>query len=141
MLAQQPKIQTQFADLKRALSVVTDEQWERIPDVGNLTKKPKVPDFGKTYAVPDSVIVGDRNRAGFANSLDIRQQKVCLLASHPHNVVAITSLLQYGGFETSVNADALTNLVEMGQARDKFLSLKLDQASCSFVPFIYKDTL
>ncbi|KAF8583123.1 hypothetical protein K439DRAFT_1653578 [Ramaria rubella] len=109
MRAQRPKIQTQFADLKRALSVVTDEQWENIPEVGNLTKKRKIRDLGRTYAVPDSVIVGDRDRGGLENSLDVRQQ-------------------QYGGFETP-DTGALTNLVEMGQARDKVLSLKLDQIS------------
>jgi len=32
-----PKIQQQFADLKRGLSVVTDQEWESIPEVGNLT--------------------------------------------------------------------------------------------------------
>ena len=77
--AQRPKIQTQFADLKRALSVVTDEQWESIPEVGNLTKKRKIRDLGRTYAVPDSVIVGDRDRGGLENSLDVRQQEVSLL--------------------------------------------------------------
>jgi hypothetical protein len=32
-----------------------------------------------------------------------------------------------GGFETPANSGALTNFVEIGQARDKVLSLKLDQ--------------
>lgn len=35
--------------------------------------------------------------------------------------------MEYGGFETPADTGALTNLVEMGQARDKVLSLKLDQ--------------
>jgi pre-mRNA-processing factor 6 len=74
--AQRPKIQTQFADLKRGLSVVSDEEWENIPEVGNLTKKRKVRDFGRTYAVPDSIIVSDRNRSSVENSLDVRQQEV-----------------------------------------------------------------
>ncbi|KAF8509992.1 PRP1 splicing factor, N-terminal-domain-containing protein [Hysterangium stoloniferum] len=108
--AQRPKIQTQFADLKRGLSVVTDEEWENIPEVGNLTKKRKVRDFGKTYAVPDSIIVGDRDRSSMESSLDARQQ-------------------EFGGFETPADSGALTDLVEMGQARDKVLSLKLDQIS------------
>jgi len=106
--AQRPKIQTQFADLKRALSVVTDEQWENIPEVGNLTKRRKVRDFGKTYAVPDSVIVGDRERGALENSLDDKQQ-------------------EYGGFESPADAGGLTDIVSMGHARDKVLSLKLDQ--------------
>lgn len=42
----------------------------------------------------------------------------------------LTSLLQAGGFETPAESGTLTNFVEMGQARDKILSLKLDQVSC-----------
>jgi pre-mRNA-processing factor 6 len=37
--------------------------------------------------------------------------------------------LQNGGFETPANTGALTDLVEIGQARDRILSLKLDQIS------------
>jgi hypothetical protein len=40
---------------------------------------------------------------------------------------------QNGGFATSTDAGAMTNFVEIGQARDKILSLKLDQVS-DFVP-------
>lgn len=32
-----------------------------------------------------------------------------------------------GGFETPADSGTLTNFVEIGQARDKILSLKLDQ--------------
>lgn len=34
---------------------------------------------------------------------------------------------EHGGFETSADSGTLTNFVEIGQARDKILSLKLDQ--------------
>ena len=37
--AERPKIQQQFADLKRGLAQVTDEEWEGIPEVGNLMRK------------------------------------------------------------------------------------------------------
>ena len=36
-------------------------------------------------------------------------------------------LKEHGGFETSGDPGTLTNFVEIGQARDKILSLKLDQ--------------
>ncbi|CAA7269716.1 unnamed protein product [Cyclocybe aegerita] len=107
--AERPKIQQQFADLKRGLSVVTDEEWENLPEVGNLTRKKRKREE-RSFVIPDSVIVGDRSRIGYDNALDLRQQ-------------------QAGGFETPVDAGALTNLVEIGQARDKILSLKLDQMS------------
>ncbi|KAG9993845.1 hypothetical protein KCU78_g18703, partial [Aureobasidium melanogenum] len=34
-----PKIQQQFADLKRELGGLTDEDWQNIPEVGDLTGK------------------------------------------------------------------------------------------------------
>jgi hypothetical protein len=105
--AERPKIQQQFADLKRGLSVVTDQEWESIPEVGNLTRKKRRKDE-RTFVVPDSIIVGDRSKSEYENSLDTRQQ-------------------QANGFETPADTGTMTNFVEIGQARDKILSLKLDQ--------------
>lgn len=105
--AERPKIQQQFADLKRGLSVVTDQEWESIPEVGNLTRKKRRKD-DRSFAVPDSIIVGDRSKTEYENSLDSRQQ-------------------QANGFETPADSGTMTNFVEIGQARDKILSLKLDQ--------------
>ncbi len=78
--------------------------------MGNLTGKKRKRDLReRTYAVPDSIIAGDRDRGAMETALDERQQ---------HN----------GGFDTPADG-TLTNLVEMGQARDNLLSLKLDQVS------------
>lgn len=78
--------------------------------MGNLTGKKRKKDLReRTYAVPDSVIAGDRDRGAMETTLDERQQK-------------------FGGFETPADG-TLTNLVEIGQARDNLLSLKLDQVS------------
>ncbi|KAI0772191.1 PRP1 splicing factor, N-terminal-domain-containing protein [Irpex lacteus] len=107
--AERPKIQQQFADLKRGLSAVTDEEWESIPEVGNLTRKKRKKDE-RSFVVPDSVLVGDRSSGQYENALDPQQQT-------------------NGGFETPAESGTLTNFVEMGQARDKVLSLKLDQVS------------
>lgn len=74
--AERPKIQQQFADLKRGLSAVTDEEWENIPEVGNLTRKKRKRDE-RSFVVPDSVIVGDRSQGEYENALDPRQQTVC----------------------------------------------------------------
>ena len=76
--AERPKIQQQFADLKRGLSAVTDEEWESIPEVGNLTRKKRKRDE-RSFVVPDSVIVGDTARGQYENSLDAHQQAVSTL--------------------------------------------------------------
>lgn len=73
--AERPKLQQQFADLKRGLSVVTDAEWENIPEVGNLTRKKRRKDE-RSFVVPDSVIVGDRAKGEYENSLDSMQQEV-----------------------------------------------------------------
>jgi pre-mRNA-processing factor 6 len=39
----------------------------------------------------------------------------------------LTNWHQSGGFETPADSGALTNFVEIGAARDRILSLKLDQ--------------
>ncbi|KAG9080350.1 hypothetical protein FRC06_006755 [Ceratobasidium sp. 370] len=111
--ASRPKLQAQFADLKRGLAAVTDSEWESLPEVGNLTGKKRKRD-PRMYAVPDSVLVGDRDKLEYENSLDSRQQ-------------------EQGGFLSEVGdgGGALTNLVAIGQARDKVLSLKLDQIAGS----------
>jgi hypothetical protein len=65
-------------DLKRGLSAVTDEEWENIPEVGNLTRKKRKRDFERSWVVPDSVLVGNRASTEYENSLDGRQQQqVC----------------------------------------------------------------
>ncbi|KAJ8508012.1 hypothetical protein ONZ45_g9676 [Pleurotus djamor] len=107
--AERPKIQQQFSDLKRGLSSVTDDEWENIPEVGNLTRRKRRRDE-RSFVVPDSVIVGDRSKGEYENSLDPMQQ-------------------ENGGLATPADSGTLTNFVEIGQARDKILSLKLDQVS------------
>lgn len=73
--AENPKIQQQFADLKRGLAAVTDEEWESLPEVGNLTRKKRKKDE-RSFVVPDSVLVGDRQKNEYDNALDPMQQEV-----------------------------------------------------------------
>lgn len=72
--AERPKLQQQFVDLKRGLATVTDEEWTNIPEVGNLTRKKRKRDFERSWAVPDSVIVGNRASTEYESSLDAKQQ-------------------------------------------------------------------
>lgn len=80
--AERPKIQQQFADLKRGLSVVTDEEWENIPEVGNLTRKKRKKEE-RSFVVPDSVLVGDRSKNEYESAIDPMQQQVQSFLSFP----------------------------------------------------------
>ncbi|MCJ1413774.1 hypothetical protein MMC32_000099 [Xylographa parallela] len=108
-----PKIQQQFADLKRSLASVSDEDWANIPEVGDLTGKNRRTKQNlrqRFYAVPDSVIAGARDSTQFDTSVQ--------------DDGAATN-----GSSTD-NADGtMTNFADIGAARDKVLRVRLDQAA------------
>ncbi|KAI9769524.1 MAG: hypothetical protein M1840_004001 [Geoglossum simile] len=107
-----PKIQQQFVDLKRALVTVSDEDWASLPEVGDLTGKNRRAKQNlrqKFYAVPDSVIAGARDSTQFE-----------------------TSVMDEGapGAPSADNVDGtMTNFADIGAARDKVLKVRLDQAA------------
>ncbi|KAM3075132.1 U4/U6 x U5 tri-snRNP complex subunit Prp1 [Clarireedia jacksonii] len=106
-----PKIQQQFADLKRALGTVSDEDWANLPEVGDLTgknRRNKQELRKRFYAVPDSVIAGARDSTELG-----------------------TTVMDDGGASSvSEGADGtMTNFADIGAARDKVLKVRLDQAS------------
>lgn len=108
-----PKIQQQFADLKRSLASVSDEDWASIPEVGDLTgknRRTKQNARQRFYAVPDSVIAGARDSTQFD-----------------------TSVQEDGAATNGSSADAadgtMTNFADIGAARDKVLRVRLDQAA------------
>ena len=101
-----PKIQQQFADLKRALSTVSDDDWANLPEVGDLTgknRRSKAALRQRFYAVPDSVIAGARD------------------ATELGTTVADDGVAGTDG--------TMTNFADIGAARDKVLKVRLDQAS------------
>ncbi|KAL8823842.1 MAG: hypothetical protein Q9170_008306, partial [Blastenia crenularia] len=110
--AKNPKIQQQFADLKRSLGSVTDEQWQNIPEVGDLTGKNRRAKQNlrqRFYAVPDSVIAGARNSTEFDTSVNDGAQT---------------------NGSGSDNVDGtMTNFADIGAARDKVLQVNLDKAA------------
>ncbi|KAI9675608.1 MAG: hypothetical protein M1817_000974 [Caeruleum heppii] len=107
-----PKIQQQFADLKRALGTVSDDDWANLPDVGDLTGKNRRTKQNlrqRFYAVPDSVIAGARDSTQFDTSVT---------EDGP------------GVNGSGDNADGtMTNFADIGAARDKVLQVRLDQAA------------
>lgn len=101
--AEGTKIQRNFAEAKRALANVTDEEWTALPEVGDLTKRKrrKEPRRERFYAVSDTFLMSAQKQT------------------------------QY---ETIVRDDddsggTKTNFEAIGAARDKMLSIKLDQIS------------
>lgn len=108
-----PKIQQQFTDLKRALSTVTDDEWANLPEVGDLTgknRRSKQALRQRFYAVPDSVLAAarDSNEMGTTVADD-----------------GTATGAGDGGDGT------MTNFAEIGAARDKVLKSRLEQASQS----------
>ncbi|PMD44536.1 putative Pre-mRNA-splicing factor prp1 [Hyaloscypha variabilis F] len=104
-----PKIQQQFADLKRALSTVSDEDWANLPEVGDLTgknRRAKQALRQRFYAVPDSVIAGARDSTELG-----------------------TTVADDGPSGGDGSDGTMTNFADIGAARDKVLKVKLDQAS------------
>ena len=105
-----PKIQHQFADLKRGLETLTDDDWANLPEVGDLTgrnRRARQAMRQKFYPTPDSVLVNAAGSSQFETSV------------------------QDDGTRT-VSADAadgtMTNFVDIGKAKTKVLEARLDRS-------------
>lgn len=126
---------SRFADLKRGLTSVTDSEWENLPEVGNLTgkKQKRNPRFERDYAMPDSVTLGQMAQNSTEGSLTDAQMVRALVPRHMASstrelTCSLPSLFsQAAGLDTPAATGTMTDLVEIGNARDKVLSLKLDQ--------------
>jgi len=105
-----PKIQQQFADLKRALGTVTDDEWAALPDVKDMTgktKRAREARHERFYAVPDSVLAAARDASELGTSV------------------------MDDGASSEAKDGTMTNFAQIGAARDKVLQAHLDQASQS----------
>ena len=113
--ANNPKIQQQFADLKRGLASVSEEDWANIPEAGDLTRKnkrSKTNAYNRFYAVPDSVIAGARDSTQMDTSVN-------------------DDGIATNGAGTDNSDGTMTNFADIGAARDKVLQVRLDQAAQS----------
>jgi pre-mRNA-processing factor 6 len=107
-----------------------------IPEAGNLTGKRRKHNLrleenqnGRTYAVSDTVIADAAGRNAMLGELDSKQQEVSGTARRSVAAGRHTEHVQLGGFDTPAADGTLTDFVSIGNARDKVLSLRLDQAS------------
>ena len=109
-----PKIQQQFTDLKRALATVSDDEWANLPEVGDLTgknRRSRQQLRQRFYAVPDSVLAAARD------------------SSELGTTVSDDGAASSGAGDRADGT--MTNFAEIGAARDKVLKSRLEQASQS----------
>ncbi|KAI1123961.1 PRP1 splicing factor [Nemania abortiva] len=108
-----PKISQQFADLKRGLESISEDEWAALPEVGDLTgrnKRARQARHQRFYVVPDSVLAA-------ANS-----------AGELGTTIADDGAPPAGAPKHSTDG-TVTDFAKIGQARDKVLQVRLDQAS------------
>ncbi|KAI6872758.1 hypothetical protein KC343_g11641 [Hortaea werneckii] len=112
-----PKIQQQFADLKRALGTVSDEDWANIPEVGDLTgrnRRNKQNERQRFYAVPDTVLAGARDGAQMGT--EVQDEGMATEA---------------GGAGAEQADGTMTNFADIGAARNRVMQVRLDAAAQS----------
>jgi pre-mRNA-processing factor 6 len=115
--AKNPKISQQFADAKRALSTITEDEWANLPEVGDLTgrnKRARTSRMQRFYAVPDSVLAAARDAGQMDTSIEAGDNT----ATNGAN----------GAAGNDAADGTVTNFAQIGAAREKQLSLRLDQA-------------
>jgi len=114
--ASRPKIQQQFADLKRSLATVSADEWENLPEPGQLTKRPKAQRGPAGFVpVPDAVLSKAHQQHEHYRELDARQQQLGGLAT-PFN--GLSTPLP-GGLSTPTAglATPVQDLTQIGEAR------------------------
>ena len=115
---ERPKIQQQFTDLKRDLAAVTEEQWLKIPEVGDSrNKKQRNPRYEKLTPVPDSIIA----------------HKASLVTNETVSIDPRTGLKTpfSSGTGTGLITPGDLDLRKIGQARNTLMDIKLNQVSDS----------
>ncbi|CAI5450958.1 unnamed protein product [Caenorhabditis angaria] len=125
---ERPKIQQEFSDLKRQLAEVTDDEWQSIPEVGDMRNKAKRNARAEKFTpVPDSVIAMNMNYGSMNTSIDVNSGM-----STPFN--SGSGILTPGwktGIQTGTSSSIDLDLVKIGQARNKIMDIKLNQVSDS----------
>jgi pre-mRNA-processing factor 6 len=102
---ERPKITQQFADLKRSLADLSADEWDAIPEVGDVSKKKKKDSY---MPVPDSLLQQAQAENQQHHQVDEKQ-------------------MMSGGMTTP--STPVTDLKSIGEGRGTVLSLKLDRVS------------
>ncbi|CAB3397864.1 unnamed protein product [Caenorhabditis bovis] len=135
---ERPKIQQEFSDLKRQLAEVTDDEWQAIPEVGDLRNKAKRnPRNEKFTPVPDSLIAMSMNYGAMNTSIDANTGMTTPFSSGMTSTFGAgtkSGILTPGwktGIETGTSSSIDLDLNKIGQARNKIMDIKLNQVSDS----------
>ena len=111
---ERPKIQQQFAGLKRDLAHVSKDEWACIPEVGDVRNKKQrgVSRAEKFTPVPDVVLKGVSSSILSMPNIDPRTG---LTTPFP------------GGMTPGFNTSSKMDLNLFGEEKKKFITVKLDQ--------------
>lgn len=110
--AEKPQIGAQFADLKRGLSAVTEDEWASLTESGSVTGKRRKAAAKRearntrSFAISDTILVGARDRNAVESAINSDQMD-------------------------DNDGGTITSLTEIGEARNKIFSHQLDAASSS----------
>lgn len=135
---ERPKIQQAFAVMKRGLAVITDDEWQAIPDVGDTRNKAKRNARAEKYTpVPDSIIAMNMNYGQMSTSIDASSGLTTPFSSGFMSTLGggggAKSGIMTPGWKTGVQSGTSSNLdlVKIGQARNKIMDMQLNQVSDS----------
>ena len=123
-----PKISQLFADAKRALASVTEEEWANLPEVGDLTgrnKRARRERMQRAYAVPDSVIAAAQS----AGKKDEDQKAHDQNNDQPIGQMDTSISVHDEADAKSTTNGSATNFGAIGSARGNLLASRLAQAA------------
>lgn len=131
-----PRIQEQFADAKRQLGELKDEDWASIPESLDFSRRNKLMDKGRgdRFApVPDAMLMASAGAANPATSgmLDSREQKLGGLSTPISGLSTPLSGLSTPLSGLATPLGGMTDYTSLRKARDQMLSLKLDRMADS----------
>ncbi|GAC98783.1 hypothetical protein PHSY_006378 [Pseudozyma hubeiensis SY62] len=112
--AEKPQISSQFADLKKGLSSVTEDQWASLTESGSVTGKKRKAAAKRearntrSFAISDTILTGNRDRNAVESALSTDQMQ-----------------------DADSAGGGITSLAEIGEARNKIFTHQLDAASHS----------
>ncbi|CAL2047807.1 unnamed protein product [Caenorhabditis brenneri] len=131
---ERPKIQQGFSDLKRQLAEVTEDEWQAIPEVGDMRNKAKRNARAEKFTpVPDSIIAMNMNYGQMNTSIDANSGMTTPFSSGFMSVMGGgKSGIMTPGWKTGIQSTSNDlDLVKIGQARNKIMDMQLTQVSDS----------